>query len=77
MLALAVGVGSDDPDPVASVRSANGGSGYTVPLSIIPERREFPENRFQSARAKGGDVFEEDPARADFANEPDDFVEQP
>jgi hypothetical protein len=63
-----LGVGND-PDPVPAVRSANGGSGYTVPLRIIPERSEAPEDDVQSARAKGADVFDDDPRRADFRDE--------
>ena len=41
-----------------------------MPLRIIPERREAPEHRVQSARAKGSDVFGDDVARAEFADEP-------
>ena len=70
-----VGVGHD-PHPIASVWSAKGACGYTVPASIIPERSECPEHLFQSARANGRDVLEEDPARPDFPREPDDFAEQ-
>ena len=65
----AVGVGHD-PDAIPPVRCANGGSGYAMPLRIIPERREAPEHRFQSARSKGTDVFGDDVARAEFADEP-------
>lgn len=75
-LACVVGVGSNDPDPIASVWCAKGGSGYTMPLSIIPERSERPEHFVQSSRPKGCDVFEEEPLRLDFPREPGDFVEQ-
>ena len=40
-----------------------------MPLRIIPERSEAPEDDFQSARSKGADVFDEDPRRADFFDE--------
>lgn len=62
------GVGHD-PDAVPAVRSANGGSGYTVPLRIIPDRSERPEHLVQSARAKGCDVFADDPARPRFGDD--------
>ena len=65
---LAVGVGND-PDSIPSVRSANGGSGYTMPFSIIPERSDFPEDGIQSARAKGRNIFDDDPARPDFRDD--------
>ena len=65
---LLVGVGHD-PDPVPAVRSANGGSGNTVPLRIVPDRSERPEHLVQSARAKGCDVFGDDPARARFGDD--------
>ena len=52
------------------MRGANGGSGNTVPLRVIPERRDFPEHLVQSARAKGADVFDDDPRRPDFLDEP-------
>jgi hypothetical protein len=34
-----------------------------MPFRIIPERSERPEYLIQSARAKGGDIFDEDVAR--------------
>lgn len=48
----AAGVGNN-PDAIPSVWGTKGGSGETMPLRIIPERREFPEHLVQSARAKG------------------------
>lgn len=53
-----------------------------MPLRIEPERSELPENRFQSARTKGADVFEEEIRRRatfvdEFADESDDFKEKP
>ena len=52
------------------MRGANVGSGNTVPLRVIPERRDFPEHRIQSARAKGADVLDDDPRRPAFLDEP-------
>ena len=63
-----LGVGHN-PEAVPLVRRTKGGSGYTVPFRIKPERSEFPEHNFQSARAKGDDVFNEDVPRARFFNE--------
>lgn len=71
----AVGVGHN-PDPIPAVASANGGSGYTVPFRIIPERSETPEHDVQSARAKGRDVFDDDPPRPDFADDAEVFEPQ-
>jgi len=73
-LVVVVGTRRDDPDPVALVRSANGGSGYTVPRSIIPDRSEAPEHVSQSARAKGRNVFGEDPRRPDLRDDPVHFI---
>ena len=68
-ITLASGVGHN-PDAISNVRGANGGSGYTVPLRVIPERSDFPEHLIQSARAKGADVFDDDPRRPAFFDEP-------
>jgi len=65
-----VGVGSDDPDPIAPVRGAKVSSGYTVVPSIIPERSEPPEHDVQSARSKGWDVFDDDPRRPELVDDP-------
>ena len=59
---LLCGVGHN-PDPIPPVRGTNGARGYTMPLRIVPERSERPEYLIQSARAKGGDIFDEDVAR--------------
>jgi hypothetical protein len=40
-----------------------------MPLRIIPERSEAPEHGIQSTRAKGRDVFDDDPARRDFLDD--------
>jgi len=41
-----------------------------VPFRIVPERSEAPEDDVQSPRAKGADVFDDDPRRADLIDEP-------
>ena len=61
-----------DPDAVPPVGCAKGGSGNTVPLRVIPDLSEPPENRVQSSSAKGWDVFDEAPARPRLG---DDAVE--
>ena len=40
-----------------------------MPFRIIPERSEAPEHNVQSARAKGRDVFDDDPARRNFLDD--------
>jgi hypothetical protein len=71
-----VGVGHK-PDPVSPVRSADGGSWYTIPPSIIAERSEPPEHRVQSASAKLGHVFDDDPARRDLFDDAAVFEPEP
>jgi hypothetical protein len=39
-----------------------------VPLRIIPDRSERPEHDIQSARAKGCNVFDDDPSGTDFVD---------
>jgi hypothetical protein len=68
-----VGVGHD-PDAIPLMRGANGGSGYTVPLRIVPERVEATEDFVQSARAKGCNILDDDVARVDFFDETAIFV---
>lgn len=63
----------EEPEPVPAVRSANGGSGYTMPFRIIADLSEPPEDFVQSARAKGGDVFDEDPFRPDLGDEAEEL----
>jgi hypothetical protein len=71
----ALGVGHD-PDAVPSVGRAKGGSGNTVPLTVMPDRSEPPEHFVQSAIAKGDNVFDDRPARADFGDEAEHFEPQ-
>jgi hypothetical protein len=44
-----------------------------MPFRIIPDLSERPEHSIQSARAKGCDVFGDDPARARFGDDPVHF----
>ena len=69
---LVVTVGNN-PHSIPSVRSADGGSGYTVPFRIIPDRSEPAEADVQSSRSKGSDVFGDEVARARFLDDPEHF----
>jgi hypothetical protein len=60
-----VGV-AHDPYSVPLVRSANGASGYAMPLRIKPERREAAEDFVQSSSAKGCNIFNDDVLRLRF-----------
>jgi len=51
------------------VRGTNGGSGYTVPLRIIPDRSEVLENSVKATGAQGWDVFRDDPTWPDLFDE--------
>jgi hypothetical protein len=44
-----------------------------MPLRIIPDRSEPPENLVQSARAKGSNVFDERDFRADFGDKTEEL----
>jgi hypothetical protein len=57
----ASGVGNN-PEPVAPVRGANGGSGYAVPPRIVPERGQVSENVSKSSTKERCDVFHDDVA---------------
>jgi len=56
---LASGVGNN-PEPVAAVRGANGGSWYAVPPRIIPERGQVSENVSKPSTKERCDVFHDD-----------------
>jgi len=67
---VAVGVGysalwlpetGDAEDPVAEVRGADGGSGYTIPFRIKPERVQVSQDVAESSAEESGDVFGDDP----------------
>src|SRR6185437_16197534 len=65
---LAVGVGHQ-PKPVAQMGSVNGGSGNTVPLRIVPERGQVPENSLKSPSKQICCVFHDRVEGSKFANE--------
>jgi hypothetical protein len=65
---ITAGVGHN-PDPLAEVRCANTGCGYAVPLRVIPERGQVPENGSDASPEKRGDILHDDVAGAKLANE--------
>jgi hypothetical protein len=67
-VSLASGVGNN-PSPVSSVTTANVGSWYAVPLRIIPESGQVPENVPEAASSELCGIFHDDEAGSNFANE--------
>jgi hypothetical protein len=59
----------NNPDAVATVRGANGGSRYAMPLRIKPERGQVAENSVKPPKSEGCDVLHDDVARSNLANE--------
>jgi hypothetical protein len=55
----AVGVPTDNPGPVTSVRGADGLSRYAIPFRVIPERGQIPENVPHSSNKEPWDVLHE------------------
>jgi len=66
--ALAVGV-CNKPEPVASVRGANGRSRDAVPLRVIPARGQVSENTLKPPSKESCDVLHDDVAGSKLANE--------
>jgi hypothetical protein len=52
----------NDPDPVPPVRGTDGGSWYTVPDSIIPERGNVSEYGSHPETKQAWDVLHDDEA---------------
>lgn len=65
----AVGVGSNDPDSISTVRRANGSSRYAVPLRVIPERGQVSENLAVPSTKQSCDVLHDDESRSNVAND--------
>ena len=59
MLPLAVGVGSNDPDPISLMRGTNGGRRYAMPFRVIPDRGQVPENIAQPSSKQRCHVLQE------------------
>lgn len=67
-----VGVGSargNDPHTVTEVRRTNGGSRYSVPLRVIPDRGKVAENSGKSSTPQSPDVLHDCEAGSKLANE--------
>jgi hypothetical protein len=71
----AFGVGHN-PDAVASVSGAKGGSWYAMPLRIIPERGQVSENAVQPSTKESCDVFHDDISGLKLANKTGKFRPQ-
>jgi hypothetical protein len=54
----AAGVGNHE-DPVTSVRGADGGSGYAVPLRVIPDLGQVAEYVSQPSSKQAWDVLQD------------------
>jgi len=65
---IAWGVGNN-PNAVSSVRGANGGSWYSVPLRIIPERGKVSENSAKPPSKQSCDVLHDDESGSYLAND--------
>jgi hypothetical protein len=62
----------DDPDPITEVRGADGRCRNAVPLRVIPERGQVPENLAERSAIvdsqEVSDVLHEDEAGSKLAN---------
>jgi len=65
---LALGVGNHE-DPVTEVRGADGGSGYAVPLRVIPARGQVSEYVAKSPLKETWDVLQQHPCGSYVAND--------
>ena len=75
--AVAVGVASQDPDPVPLVRCAGMVRAQHSPFRIEPHRGQVSENGSESARSEHWAIFHEDEARLYFANDPSKLAPKP
>ena len=60
---LAAGVGNHE-DPITSVRGAEGGRGYAIPLRVIPDRGQVPEYVSDSPAKETRYVLQHRPLRS-------------
>lgn len=63
----------DEPEAVPLVRGANGGSWDAIPLRVIPERGQVPENAVEPPRAESWDVLHDRISGAKLANDPSEL----
>jgi hypothetical protein len=69
MPSIVFGVGNN-PDPISSVRGANGGSWDAIPRRIVPERGQASENVSHPETKQAWDVLHDDETGSKLANEP-------
>lgn len=67
-----VGVGHN-PEPVTSVRGANGCSRYAVPFRVVPALGQVPENSSEPQGKVPWHVLQEHEAGSNVANDSEDF----
>ena len=72
---VTVGVGNNEY-PLPMVRGAKGGSGYNLPLRIIPDLGQVAEDDVDTQGKQPPDIFDDDVFRAYFADEPCVFEPQ-
>jgi len=65
---------ADDPDAVAPVRRTNGRSWDNVPLRVIPERGQRPENFTHTSSKQRCDVLHDNVSGSKLANDPSELV---
>lgn len=68
MFAVAVGVGSNDPDAISLVRGAGVDRSQHAPSRVIPQRGKITEDSGKSSVNKSWAVFHEDVTRSNFAD---------
>lgn len=77
LASITVGVGIRHEEPsVAEVRGADAGSRDTIPLCIIPERGQGPENTVKSPAKDRWDVLHDDEAGSKLANDARELEEE-
>lgn len=67
----------DDEEPIAQVRGASGERWQAIPLRIIPERGQGPENAIEASASQGRDVFHEPERGSKLAKDALELPPQP
>jgi hypothetical protein len=74
-VSIVAGVGHD-PDSVASVRRTNGARWYAMPLRVIPDLGQGPENNVQPSTKQRCHVLQDDDAGSNHASGSNHFPEE-
>jgi hypothetical protein len=69
-----LGVGSDDPDAIASVGKAGGVRSQHTPFRIEPHRGQVPENSSKPSTSEVWGVLHEDESGSNLANHTGHFA---